>query len=92
MKTKIILVGSRVCELCEHALDVVEQLRNHPKFSSDIEIEQRDILLDDGLFDLYRYEIPVLLTNAHDRVLKWPFGIEDLTSWLESQNINPDIK
>ncbi|HEX6988086.1 MAG TPA: glutaredoxin family protein [Bacillota bacterium] len=62
------------CELCEHALEVVESVRRRVAF----ELEQIDITADPDLFQRYRYRIPVIeidgeaafeLTVREDRLL-----------------------
>ena len=51
------LYGKPGCHLCEIAEDMLEDLRDEFPFS----LVQVDITADPTLFDLYRYEIPVVV-------------------------------
>ncbi|MGH2409592.1 MAG: glutaredoxin family protein [Chloroflexota bacterium] len=50
------LFGKPGCHLCEHAEELLEDLRGDYEFS----LIQVDITSDQTLFDRYRYEIPVV--------------------------------
>ena len=61
------LIGKPGCHLCDDARDlvtsVVEKVAGHPT-APDITIEERSILEDPELHELYVEDIPVLLING----------------------------
>lgn len=56
----ICLYGKPGCHLCEQAEELLEDLA--AEFS--LQVTQIDITGDPALFDRYRYEIPVVMTQS----------------------------
>ena len=80
---ELTLYGSQVCQLCDEAKQIVLVNLDTQK----VRFIEKDILLDDQLFDRYRYSIPVLSivsaeSNEQRGELAWPFDQEAFLSWL----------
>ncbi len=72
----LILYGTDFCQLCDEALDVVEQALDGKQY----QLEIVDISTSDELMVKYAYTIPVLrLGNAE---LGWPFSCDDILSFV----------
>lgn len=72
----LILYGTDFCQLCDEALDVVEQALDGKQY----QLEIVDISTSDELMAKYAYTIPVLrLANAE---LGWPFSCDDILSFV----------
>lgn len=76
------LLGSQVCHLCDDAKSVVYRVIETNPFNERCQLKIRDILLDDVLFEQYRYSIPVLRSSQIDQELGWPFDEADVKAWL----------
>jgi len=73
---KLILYGTDFCQLCDEALEVVEQALEGRSY----QLEVVDISTSDELMAKYAYTIPVLrLENAE---LGWPFSSCDILSFV----------
>jgi hypothetical protein len=75
MQNRVILYSTEGCHLCEQAEELVLSL------APAIDIEKVDIAYDDGLYERYRYCIPVL-KNAANAELNWPFDTLTLKEFL----------
>jgi glutaredoxin len=73
---KLILYGTDFCQLCDEALEVVEQTLEGRSY----QLEVVDISTSNELMAKYAYTIPVLrLENAE---LGWPFSGSDILSFV----------
>lgn len=70
---QIHVYGKPGCSLCDEALELLED--THPRFR--FEVVRHNILEDPGLFERYRYVVPVLVID----------GIERLRSRFDSQEL-----
>lgn len=50
------------CHLCDRAKDVIRGVRRHVAF----EFEEKNILDDAALYDLYKNDIPVILLDGRE--------------------------
>ena len=74
-----ILYTAKTCHLCDQAKGLLAELQSEISF----EFELSDILLNDALFDRYRYTIPVL--KAPNNIeLGWPFDRESTKYFIEN--------
>ncbi|WP_261817371.1 glutaredoxin family protein [Vibrio gallicus] len=71
------LFSTQGCHLCEQALEMFMQIGQ--------QVTVVDIAFDDELFSRYGVTIPVVEHNGAE--LNWPFNIEILRSWLETNGI-----
>ena len=72
---KLVLYGTDFCQLCDEALEVVEQALEGRQY----QLEIVDISTSDELMAKYAYRIPVLkLENAE---LGWPFSSGDVLNF-----------
>ncbi|NLS12557.1 glutaredoxin family protein [Vibrio sp. SM6] len=75
------LYSTQGCHLCEMALELIQQAR------IDVNLSVIDIALDDALFSRYGVTIPVLSLSNSTAELCWPFDLQQLQHWLESNGI-----
>ena len=73
---KLILYGTDFCQLCDEALEVLEQALEGREYQLDIV----DISTSDELMTMYAYTIPVL--KFDDRELGWPFSANDVVGFV----------
>lgn len=66
---QFILYGTEHCQLCDEALEIVEQSLE----DRDYHLEIVDISACDQLMEQYAYSIPVLKYLDNERELNWPF-------------------
>ena len=59
---KVTLYTKPGCHLCEAVEQAIGEVRRRRPF----ELEVRDILDDEGDFQKYRYEVPVVLVNGRE--------------------------
>lgn len=78
MSSQYLLYQTLGCHLCELAEDL---LMPHVA-SGDIQVELLEIADDDGLMERYGLRIPVLVSLTDGRELPWPFGEEDVASFI----------
>lgn len=71
----LILYQRDDCELCDHALAVLAQVRT-PDFET--------VFIDDdaSLEARYGARVPVLRESRSDAELDWPFDADELSYWL----------
>lgn len=77
---RITLYSTEGCHLCEMAYQLLTQA------NAAHQVEVVDIAFDDALFSRYGVIIPVLAYQ--DSELNWPFDLNELTQWLETNGIN----
>lgn len=75
----ITLYSTEGCHLCEMAFELCQQVG----ISNQVEII--DIAFDDELFSRYGVTIPVL--NFQGNEINWPFDLQELQHWLDSNGI-----
>ena len=75
---KVILYGTAICQLCDKAKDVIYPLLDN----LPVEFVEEDILLNDAVFERYRYRIPVLVNALTQTELAWPFDQNRFLDWL----------
>ena len=73
--TRLILLGTSACHLCEQA----ETLLNE----ADIAFQKIDIAEQEQWQERYAIKIPVLLNTECQQELCWPFTIEDIQAFLQ---------
>ena len=59
---QLTLIGKPGCHLCDDAQTVIDAVLS--EFETSIEVDNKNILDDDALFERYSEEIPVLLING----------------------------
>lgn len=59
---ELTLIGKPGCHLCDDAQAVIDAVLS--EFETPIEVDKKNILDDDALFERYSEEIPVLLING----------------------------
>ncbi len=75
MQQSLILYGTLGCHLCEDAARVLQALA--------LDYHTVDIVDDNTLLERFGTSIPVLhRTDIIDTYLYWPFGIEQVSDWL----------
>lgn len=77
---RITLYSTEGCHLCEMAYQLLTQA------NAAHQVEVVDIAFDDALFSRYGVTIPVLAYQNSE--LNWPFDLNELTQWLETNGIN----
>ena len=73
-KTKLILLGTSACHLCEQAEDLLQQL--------NVVYQKIDIAEQEQWQARYAIKIPVLLNTECQQELCWPFAIEDIQALI----------
>jgi len=73
---KLILYGTDFCQLCDEALEVVEQALEGRRY----QLEIVDISTSDELMAKYAYTIPVL--GFENTELGWPFSSNDVLNFV----------
>lgn len=68
------------CELCDHAMDVYEQLP--PEKLALLDLQSANIRNDAELYHLYAVRIPVIKRNDTQAELGWPFDVEMLEKFI----------
>ncbi|GAW85897.1 conserved hypothetical protein [Bathymodiolus platifrons methanotrophic gill symbiont] len=68
--TKLTLLGTSACHLCEQAEDLLQQL--------DVTYQKIDIAEQEQWQERYAIKIPVLLNMQNQKELCWPFDIDDI--------------
>lgn len=71
------LFSTEGCHLCEQAYAMLLEL--------GVRVEVVDIAFDEELFARYGVTIPVV--NFEGKELNWPFTLQTLNSWLETNGI-----
>ena len=72
--SKLILLGTSACHLCEQAEDLLQH--------THIAYQKIDIADQEQWQERYAIKIPVLLDTENQRELCWPFTIEDIQAFL----------
>ena len=72
--SKLILLGTSACHLCEQAEGLLKQ--------AHIDYQKIDIAEDEQWQAQYAIKIPVLLNPELQQELCWPFVIEDIQALL----------
>jgi len=73
---KLILYGTDFCQLCDEALEVVEQALDGRQY----QLEIVDISTSDELMARYAYRIPVLKLEGAE--IGWPFSSADVADFF----------
>jgi hypothetical protein len=73
--SKLLLIGTEACHLCEEAEMLLQQ--------AGLSFSSIDIIDDDSLQQQYGLLIPVLLHDASQKTLNWPFNLEQLNDFLQ---------
>lgn len=60
----IVLYGKPECPLCDEAREVIENLAAQPDRYEPFTFDEIDIRLDQAMFALYRYRIPVVMLDG----------------------------
>lgn len=68
--TKLVLLGTSACHLCEQAEVLLNQL--------NMNYQKIDIAEQEQWQERYAIKIPVLLNTENQQELCWPFAIEDI--------------
>ena len=71
----LILLGTTGCHLCEEAEMILHQ--------ADMDFIYTDIIDDECLQQQYGLLIPVVLHNASQKTLNWPFDLHQLNDFLQ---------
>jgi thiol-disulfide isomerase/thioredoxin len=69
------------CELCDHAMDVYEQLS--PSLRAGIKLQTKNIREETELYHLYAVRIPVIKREDSQAELGWPFDISMLEQFVK---------
>ena len=72
--TKLILLGTSACHLCEQAEDLLQQL--------NVVYQKIDIAEHEQWQARYAIKIPVLIKSECQQELCWPFAIEDIKALI----------
>jgi hypothetical protein len=75
--SELILYTGPHCELCDHALEIYEQI--NPEHTH---LKKVNIRSDTELYHLYGARIPVLKRNDNQQELGWPFDAAMLEQFL----------
>lgn len=75
--TSLTLFGTTACHLCEECL-----LLTQPLAGNGIQVRQVDIVDDPELLERFQLRIPVLRRDDTGAELDWPFGLNELMTWL----------
>ena len=78
--TQLLLLGKPGCHLCDDARVVIESVLSD---RSDVAFEERSILDDPALLDLYAEEIPVVLIDDRVHTI-WRVDRARLTAALDA--------
>lgn len=73
--TRLILLGTSACHLCEQAEELLQQL--------DVAYQKIDIAEQEQWQDRYAIKIPVLLNTTVEQELCWPFTIEEIQIFVQ---------
>ena len=71
----LLLLGTEGCHLCEEAEILLQQ--------AGLAFSSIDIIHDESLQQQYGLRIPVLLHDASQKTLNWPFNLEQLNDFLQ---------
>lgn len=80
MANNLFLLSTDGCHLCEVAKSLLEQMK--------LEYEVVDIIEEQQLIDLYGDKIPVLMAEASQQALFWPFEQEHVKQYIEFYGIS----
>lgn len=83
---KVQLFTTVGCHLCEEALGLLTTL---VESGFNFDIEEVDIADSETLMERYGIRIPVIKVIDHDDELGWPFEIEQLQTFLLTQEEAP---
>ena len=72
--TRLILLGTSACHLCEQAEDLLNE--------ANIGYQKIDIAEQEQWQEQYAIKIPVLLNTELKQELCWPFVIEDIQTFV----------
>lgn len=81
----LVLLGTEACHLCDQAQEILLQLAGN--IACDLFVE--DISESAELVDRYGLRIPVLLHEESGAELGWPFGHEEVLSFLRQIPTTP---
>ncbi len=84
-KLIVYLYSSPQCELCHHALEVLNASMNDlrlPNNALQIDIQEIDITSNFELKKRYGWTIPVLGSNQSELELNWPFDSAQCSAFL----------
>lgn len=79
---QFILYGTDFCQLCDEALELVEQALE----GKDYDLDVVDISHSDELMEQYAYSIPVLKYLDCECELNWPFTSIEVLALTQSAN------
>ena len=74
--SKLILLGTSACHLCEQAEELLKQ--------ANISYQKIDIAEQEQWQAQYAIKIPVLLNTQYTQELCWPFTIEDIQAFMQT--------
>lgn len=80
MTKGLFLLSTDGCHLCEVAKSQLDQM--------NLQYEVVDIIEEQQLIDLYGDKIPVLMAEAAQQALFWPFEQEQVKQYIEFYGIS----
>lgn len=82
---KFILYTTDGCHLCEQAIGMFYYAKQQGLLSDSVELLMQDIISDEQLVAEYGERIPVIRSMDTGQELGWPFELESMVSWFNSQ-------
>ena len=79
---KLLLLGTDPCHLCEKAKREIESYQVYCNIP--FSFEYHDIIDNDDWYETYQLEIPLLLHEASNNRLAYPFGFNEVLHYLQS--------
>ena len=74
----ILLLSTEACHLCDLAQVVLQKAHQQHPF----DVYLQDIIEQQVLLDRYAEKIPVLIDEASQKELCWPFDVDDVVCFL----------
>lgn len=89
----ILLLSTEACHLCELAQVVLQQTFSQPKIlelsqNAGLKIYLQDIIDEPKWLDQFGEKIPVLLDEASNLILEWPFSVPEVSKWIEKVSLS----
>ena len=63
---RLVLYGKARCSLCDHALEVIEDVLDDLHGRVSATLERVDVRQDAALYERYRHDVPVLSVDGRD--------------------------
>ncbi len=79
MASRLILYTTEGCHLCEHAEQLLAQLKQS---ETQLQLTPVDIATDEALVELYGIRIPVVKNELTQDEIGWPFDLSDLVELI----------